>query len=170
MPLGGQNYMKYSEGFRASVVKKLQDGSGRTIQQVAEETGVNIVTIKNWNIKAKHGTLSIDGCDSLSPSRRNSGEKLSLLLESQRLSEEEKGEWLRQHGLHSEHLQLWEQELSNIMNDKQTKLKSENAELKKSNKQLQKELKRKEKALAELAILISLKKKYPSLYEENQDD
>lgn len=162
--------MKYSEGFRVSVIKKTQDGSGRTIQQIAEETGVNITTIKNWILKAQQGRLSVDGCDSLSPSQRNPAEKLSLLLESQGLPEDEKGEWLRQRGLHSEHLQLWEQELTNFMNDKQTKLKTENSELKKVNKQLQKELKRKDKALSELAILISLKKKYPSLYEENQDD
>jgi outer membrane protein TolC len=56
------------------------------------------------------------------------------------------------------------------MNDKQTDLKAENAELKKANKQLQKENKRQEKALSELAILISLKKKYPNLFEENGDD
>ena len=56
------------------------------------------------------------------------------------------------------------------MNDKQSDLKAENTELKKSNKQLQKDIKRQEKALAELAILISLKKKYPNLFEENEED
>lgn len=162
--------MKYSEGFRASIVKKTQDGSGRSVYQIAKETGVNAVTIQNWITKFKNGRLNMDGCDAVTPSQRNPGEKLSLLLESQNLTDETKGEWLRQHGLHSEHLQLWEQELVNIMNDKQTDLKSENSELKKTNKQLEKEIKRQEKALAELAILISLKKKYPSLYEENQDD
>ena len=31
----------------------------------------------------------------------------------------EQGEWLRQHGLHSEHLALYEQELEGIASDKQ---------------------------------------------------
>jgi len=77
----------------------------------------------------KHGTLSTEGSDILTPKQRSPGEKLQLLLESQKLSGEAKGEWLRQQGLHSEHVTLWEQEL-----------------------------KKQEKALAEPAILISLKK------------
>ena len=56
------------------------------------------------------------------------------------------------------------------MNDKQTDLKTENARLKKENKELQKEKKRQDKALAELEILISLKKKYQNLFEENEED
>lgn len=162
--------MKYSEGFRASIVKKTQDGSGRTVYQVARETGINAATIKNWITQFKNGTLNMDGCDALTPSQRNPGEKLALLLEGQTIPDDLKGEWLRQHGLHSEHLQLWEQELASIMNDKQADLKAENVDLKKANKQLQKDLKRQEKALAELAILISLKKKYPNLFEENEGD
>jgi len=37
--------MKYSLGFRASVVRKTQDGSGRTINQVARETGISVVRV-----------------------------------------------------------------------------------------------------------------------------
>ena len=170
MPLGGLNYMKYSEGFRASIVKKTHDGSGRSVYQIARETGINPVTIKNWISQFKNGRMNLDGCDAVTPSQRNPGEKLVLLLESQTLSDETKGEWLRQHGLHSEHLQLWEQELVSIMNDKQTDLKTENSELKKNCKHLERENKRQAKALTELAILISLKKKYQNLYEGNEDD
>jgi len=162
--------MRYSEGFRASIVKKTQDGCGKSVYQIARETGINAVTIKNWITQFKNGRIKMDGCDAIMPSQRNPGEKLALLLESQTLEDDSKGEWLRQHGLHSEHLQLWEQELVSIMNDKQTDLKSENEDLKKANKQLQKEIKRQSKALSELAILISLKKKYPNLFEENEDD
>lgn len=162
--------MRYSEGFRASIVKKTQDGSGRSIYQIARETGINPLTIKNWIAKFKHGRLSLDGSDTITPSQRSPGEKLALLLESQTLEDDTKGEWLRTHGLHSEHLPMWEQELVSIMNDKQTDLKAENTQLKKENKALQKEMKRQEKALSELAILISLKKKYPNLFEENEED
>ena len=162
--------MRYSEGFRASIVKKTQDGSGRSIYQIAKETGINPTTIKNWITQFKNGMLGIDGSDSITPSQRSPGEKLALLLEGQTIGEDAKGEWLRTHGLHSEHLPMWEQELVRIMNDKQTDLKAENSKLKKENKALQKEMKRQEKALSELAILISLKKKYPNLFEENEDD
>ena len=162
--------MKYSEGFRASIVRKTQDGSGRSVYQVAKETGINAATIKNWITQFKNGSLGLDGSDAITPSQRSPGEKLALLLEGQTIADDAKGEWLRKHGLHSEHLPMWEQELASIMNDKQTDLKAENARLKKENKALQKEKKRQEKALSELAILISLKKKYPNLFEENEED
>lgn len=162
--------MRYSEGFRASIVKKTQDGSGRSVNQVVRETGINPGTIRNWITQLKNGSLNLDGCDTLTPSQRSPGEKLALLLESRNLREEGKGEWLRQHGLHSEHLPLWEQELTSIMNDKQTDLKAENAELKKDNKKLRKENERQQKALAEAAILLTLKKKYQNLFEESGDD
>lgn len=48
-----------------------------------------------------------------------------------KVADTERGEWLRQHGLHSEHLALYEQELKDIVSDKQLDLKRENAELKK---------------------------------------
>ncbi len=161
--------MKYSEGFRASIVKKTQDGSGRSVSQIAKETGISPTTIKNWITQLKNGNLNLDGCDGLTPSQRSPGEKLALLLESRNLSEEGKGEWLRQHGLHSEHLHLWEQELTSIMNDKQTDLKAANAELKKDNKKLRKENDRQQKALAEAAILLTLKKKYLNLFEDSEE-
>lgn len=161
--------MKYSIGFRASVVKKTQDGSGRTLSQVARDTGVSTATISNWIQQFKSGTLGLDGCDALTPAQRNPGEKLSLLLESKTLTEDQRGEWLRKHGIHSEHISLWEQELTSIMTDKQTNLNQENAELRKENKRLTKELARKEKALAETAVLLTLKKKYHNLFEDDAE-
>ena len=40
--------MRYSEGFKAAIVKKTQDGSDRSVYQVAQETGINPTTLKNW--------------------------------------------------------------------------------------------------------------------------
>ncbi len=87
--------MRYSEGFKAAIVKKTQDGSGRSVYQVAQETGINPTTLKNWISQYKHDTIGMDGCDSLTPSQRNPGEKLTLLLESRNIPEEEQAEWLR---------------------------------------------------------------------------
>jgi len=162
--------MKYSMGFRAAVVRKTQDGGGKSVSQVARESGVSAVTIANWIGQYKAGTLSLDGCDGLTPAQRGPGEKLSLLLESRTVPEDGRGEWLRQRGLHSEHLPLWEQELTSIMDDKQTNLRAENAELKKDNKRLKKEVDRQKEALAEAAILLTLKKKYPNLFADSGED
>jgi transposase-like protein len=162
--------MKYSMGFRASIVRKTQDGTGRSVYEVARETGVSAATISSWKEQYKAGTLSLDGCESVTPSQRSPGEKLSILLESRIIADENRGEWLRQRGLHSEHLPLWEQELTTMMNDKQTTLRSENSILKKDNKRLHKENERQKEALAEAAILLTLKKKFPNLFEESKED
>ena len=46
-------------------------------------------------------------------------------------------------------------------------LQDENARLRKENRELKKELARKEKALAEAADLLTLKKNYPTLFEDD---
>ena len=162
--------MKYTAGFRSSVIRQTLDGSGRSIGQIAQESGVSEQTIRNWLEKHRLGKLEVDEATGVRPDQRNPGEKLSLLLESKSLDEQSRGEWLRQHGLHSEHLPLWEQELSRIMNDKQTDLNQKNAELKKENKRLKRELERKEKALSEAAVLLTLKKKFHTLFQDEDEE
>ena len=162
--------MKYSAGFRSSVVRKTLDGSGRSVSEVARETGVCYATVYNWIEKYRLGKLDMDEAGGLRPDQRSPGEKLTLLLESKTLDEEQKGEWLRQHGLHSEHLPLWEQELTTVMNDKQTDLNQKNKQLEKENKRLERELERKEKALAEAAVLLTLKKKFRNLFSTEDEE
>lgn len=158
--------MKYSSGFRNRIVAKVLNNGG-AISRVAKDSGVSYMTIKGWLTKHKDGNLDPgDGSDDLGPSQRSPTEKLGLLLEGRGLSDDKRGEWLRQHGLHTEHLTLWEQELSTMMNDKQVELNAENAALKKENRKLQKELERKEKALAEAAIMLTLKKKHRHLFQD----
>ena len=140
--------MKYTTSFRNSVLKKILPPSNRSVTSVSKETGVAVVTINNWLAKLKEGKMSLDEDDENPSSMRNSREKLDLLIEYQTVSEENQGEWLRQHGLHSEHLPLFRQEL--------------NEELEKQLKETQKELNRKTDALAELAAIYTLKKKLAS--------
>jgi len=101
--------LKYSPGFRSSVVRKTLDGSGRSVAEVARETGVSYATVLSWIEKYRLGKLDVDDATGITPEQRNPGEKLTLLLESKTLDDDQKGEWLRQHGLHSEHLPLCEQ-------------------------------------------------------------
>ena len=163
--------MRYSEGFKASIMRKLVDGSGRTVYQVAKETGVSVQTIQSWHERLKSGKLAMNGSGAdLTPSQRSPGEKLALLLESKTIPEDARGEWLRQNGLHSEHLPLWELELSTMVRDKQADLMEELKNARKQNKELQKELARKDKALAEALVIITLKKKYPKLFSEDVED
>ena len=56
------------------------------------------------------------------------------------------------------------------MKDKDTQYREENARLKKEKRELEKELRRKEKALAEMAALLTLKKKASDIWGEQEDD
>jgi len=161
--------MKYSTGFRNSVIKKVLPPENRSILEVSKETGVSEQTIRNWLFKLKNDNLNPQEGE-VSPEQRSPSEKISLIFESRSLSSEAKGEWLRKNGIHSEHLVLWEQELRDQVNDKANKDKETIKKLKKKNKDLEKELERKEKALAEMAALMVLKKKAEAIWGDEEED
>lgn len=168
--------MKYSKGFKSSIVRRVVDRGEKSVYQVSKETGISATTINNWIAKHKAGKLILDSSDDLTPSQRSPGEKLALLLESKTLDDANRGEWLRRQGLHSEHLPLWEQELAGMVQDKQNALKTENTNLKKEKKQLERDLRAKErelsikeKALADVAVLLTLKKKHRNLFQDEEN-
>ena len=163
--------MKYSIGFRNSALRKVLPPENRRVYSVAKELGISPVTIRSWLSKLKEGTLDLEteGFEP-TPSQRGAAEKLKLLLESKCLSEDDQGEWLRKHGLHTEHLTLWTQELESLVTDKQEYLKQENAQLKKELKELKKEQERNRKAMAEALALLTLKKKAEKLFESDAEE
>ena len=162
--------MRYSEGFRRSIVRKVQESDGKSLDDIARDHGIHPATLGRWIQQFRAGKLEGDGADGIQPSHRNPGEKLALLLESRTVEPEALGEWLRRNGMHSEHLRLWEQELGTMAANNENKTNDEISQLRKENKALKKELARKEKALAETAVLLTLKKKYPTIFEHNEED
>ena len=130
--------MKYTKTFRDSILRKVLSPENRSISSVSKEMGVAVVTINSWLAKLKNCTLLLEedggaGC-------RNANEKLNLLLEYQKVTAENEGEWLRQNGLHSEHLTLFKQELSEIVANKSDEKDKKIKELEKRLKETEKEL------------------------------
>ena len=159
--------MKYSRGFREAILRKVLPPESQPIRRISRESGVCEQTIRNWMILSKNGMMDETECD-LSPNQRSAAEKLRLVIEGKALTEEQLGEWLREQGMHTEHLTLWEQEITTIVTEKNGKHREELFTLRKENKKLKKELARKEKALAEMAALMTLKKNWESFLEENE--
>jgi transposase-like protein len=91
-------------------------------------------------------------------------------MSAAKLPDEELGAFLREHGLHSEHLTLWDQELRESMAENTSKKDQETAQLKKRVRSLEKELARKDKALAETTALLVLKKKLDALMGDDAGD
>jgi len=160
--------MRYSLAFKESQIKKVLPPSGRSIKKVAEEAGISEQTLRNWINKGKEGTLQ--NGNTVSGMGRSPREKLNLVIESRTVTEHKMGQWLREKGLHTEHITQYEQELRDMVENNNYKEKEKIKLLEKQNKELQKELRKKEKALAEMAALYTLKKKAADLWGGNEDD
>lgn len=120
--------MRYSSGMKAAIIRRILPPNGEPITEVSRETGVATATLYYWKKQAAEGMLDL-GDGQMRPRDRSPAEKFTLLLESKSVDGELHGEWLRSHGLHTEHLPLWEQELREIVSDKEKKQQEELAEL-----------------------------------------
>jgi len=159
--------MGYSRSIKVSILRRVLPPNNESIAKVSQEMGLNDQTIRNWIKQASEGQLL---SEETSPRFINAQEKYLLIKEAASISEADKGTFLRERGLHSEHLTLWDQELREMMNQKQDLKNQEVKVLKKRVIELEKELHRKEKALAEAAALLILKKKFENVMMESEDD
>ena len=153
--------MIYAENFKRAMVQKMLMPGGPGVTRLSREIGVNKQTLYNWRDKFNDmgtGRTSTHR----SPRQWTQEEKYDALLEAARLTGEELGKWLREKGLRSEHIEKWQQEMKNNLNQRDKA--AEIRELKKRNKELERELHRKDKALAEMSALIVLKKKVELLW------
>lgn len=162
--------MKYSKSFRNAILKKVLPPENRSVYAVAKEAGIAPVTINSWLAKLKDGKLTVEQDGDLAVNDRSMKEKLDLLLEHQKIPEESEGEWLRQKGLHSEHISLFKQELSTHMTDTSNASAKRIRELEKQLKAKDKELIRKDSALAEVVAILTLKKKLDSKHGITDED
>ncbi|MEI6848228.1 MAG: helix-turn-helix domain-containing protein [Chlorobiaceae bacterium] len=129
----------------------------RSIVEVSKETGINDQTIRNWIKKSASGILP-DCSQESSPRFMTPKEKYQLVLEAGGIDNEQLSRFLRERGLHSEHLTIWDQEPREMIDKKNDKNDQELKALKKRSQELEKKLHRKEKALAEATALLLLKK------------
>lgn len=156
--------MIYGKKIKESILKKVLAPGGASVISISEETGVNKSTIYHW-IK-KTDNFNMNG-KNLTPRKWNFIDKFKNLLESKEKSASELGIFLREKGIHSEHLELWEEEIKKIILSSSDKKKE--IYLQKENIKLSRELRRKEKALAELSALLVLKKNFQKLLEDEDD-
>ncbi|SIQ66896.1 Transposase [Alkalispirochaeta americana] len=160
---------RYSAQFRNSVLKKLLLPEGRSALSLAREYNISVATIYGWKAKMRDGTLQIE--DGVQANRsRQLAEKLSLLLESRSVADDTMGEWLRENGLHSQHLTVWEQEVRDAVTKNEQEAREELKAARKKIREQERELTRKEKALAEAAIIITAQKKISRIFQDQEED
>jgi len=160
---------RYSAQFRNTVLKKLLPPESRSALSLAREYNLSVATIYGWKAKMRDGTLNTE--DGVQSNRsRQLAEKFSLLLESRSVGDETIGEWLRENGLHSQHLTVWEQEVRDAVTKSEKEAREELVAAKKKIREQERELARKEKALAEAAIIITAQKKISAMFLDPKDD
>lgn len=160
--------MQYPDSLRNKVVERALAGVV-TQDALAQEFGVGRSTIQNWLRKHRRTGKAVMSSKEKSPQSWTRAQRLDALLETHALSEEARGAWCRQHGVHTHQLEHWRRELVEGASDG-SRSASETRELRQENKSLKKELRRKEKALAETTALLVLKKKAASIWGEVEDD
>ena len=157
--------MLYAENFKKVMVQKLLLPGGPSVLTLSRESGVSEQSLYNWKVKYQNRGIGEPEYHR-SPRQWRDEDKYEALLEAARLTGEDLGKWLREKGLRSEHIEIWQQEMKKNLN--QRKKDEEIRELKKKNKDLERELLRKDKALAEMSALIVLKKKVEILWGDEE--
>lgn len=153
----------YSQEFKEQALSKVLSRGKRTIESVADELNMSVFTLKDW----KRNVMPEEQKSLLAKEKRpqdwHAEERLKALQESYGLSEESLNAWCREKGLFRHHLEEWRVTFCGKEKSGQRE-KIDYRLLKEENQQLKRELMRKEKALAEVAALLVLQKKYQALW------
>lgn len=173
--------MEYAEHVKARMVRRMLGPNAVTATSLAGETGIPQPTLSRW----LRGTATLTGVSRPKPPKRpvaaapapspspkrpqdwTALERAAVVLQAAALSAEEVGEFLRQRGLHREHLVEWRAALETALAEGGERRPSKEA---KRIKELERDLARKDKALAETAALLVLKKKMDLLWAAEDDD
>jgi transposase-like protein len=156
--------MKYSAEFIEQALVKVHARGGRTIQSVAEELDVKFETVKRW-LKVHTIVRSDVAGRERRPHEWRREEQLGALLDTHALNEDELNAWCRERGIFPHHLEEWR---AAFCASDSAPAKAASPSLSKQVTKLQKELNRKEKALAELAALLVLQKKFQALWVDEE--
>jgi transposase len=159
----------YSELFKQRAVQQSLLPGSPGLNATANKIGIPTSTLFDWKKKYANNvsmkkTKSVAG--SWTPEK-----KLQVIIETSSLSENELGEYLRKHGLHSSDIKEWKEEcLSGFKSRGRPKKDPEFFELRKEKKDLERDLRRKEKALAEMSARVILLKKSQEIFGEIEED
>jgi transposase len=157
----------YSEDFKKSVVRKALLPESPGAARIAEEAGISLQTLYHWLRKLRAGVEMGRARD---PKDRSVLEKHELVLEAASIAATDLGGWMRERGIHEEHLRLWKGEVRDMLKHNQSAVKRDLSEERRKVKALEKELRKKDRALAEVTALMVLKKKLEGILFEPEGE
>ena len=160
----------YSEQFKSAMVAKIALPDGISVSTLSQEVGIPHQTLSRWvkeyaNFRGNGGGVM----KSKRPEDWTAEKKLKAIMEYENLDEEQRGIYLREKGLHSVHLERWQQEFVEVYASRKKKSRGGDPRQKRI-KELEGDLRRKDKALAETAALLVLKKKAQAIWGDPEDE
>ena len=164
--------MQYTNGFKARMVQRLAGPERISATALSKEVGVSQATLSRWlrqasTVAAMGGGQRKREGGAKSPRQWTAEEKLRVLNEAGKLSEDELGAFLRKEGLHTAQLEEWHKLATEALTGS-TKRAKKSPETRRI-KELEKELLRKDRALAEVTALLALKKKAQEIWGDGGD-
>lgn len=162
---------RYSAERKASVLKKMLPPHNLTIAEVAEQEGISDATLYTWRSEAKQQGVPVPGSGKTSD-QWSADAKFAVVVETATLSESALSEYCRAKGLYPEQVKEWKRACLQGQNSDVQRRQQEREQAKQDKreiKQLKRELYRKEKALAEVAALLVLQKKFNAYLGINED-
>jgi len=165
---------RYSESVRADVRKRMSPPQRQSVARISEELGIHVMTLYKWR-KAWRLQGEVVPASEKEPEGWSAADKFTVVLETAGLNATELSAYCRQKGLYPEQVDRWRQ-ASQDANEKPVLTMKEQKELEKLRAQdqreikaLKQELRRKEKAMAEMAALLVLRKKWEAFCSEDAE-
>ncbi|GFO70987.1 transposase, IS3 family [Bathymodiolus japonicus methanotrophic gill symbiont] len=163
---------QYPKERKDAIINKMLPPLSMSVPELAKAENIPYGTLYTWKQTYVDKKCKNTKNTSHSPIQWTAEKKLSAIIETSTLSEQECNEYCRTHGLYKAELESWKTHFIKGSEQNVTQEKTDRnvlKQLRSENKKLKKELNRKEKALAETAALLVLRKKMDALWEENED-
>jgi len=159
----------YNDRFKETMVHKMVGPTAVSATALAAEVGVPQTTLSRWlKDYGRLGSMGGEMSSKKRPQNWSAEQKLSAILEYEKLEEEARGKYLREHGLYSVDIERWREEVLGALGKKPKGKKGDPKE--RRIRDLEAELRRKEKALAETAALLVLKKKADAIWGDDEGE
>ena len=165
---------RYSEAVKADVRRRMSPPLRQSVARISEELGILVITLykwrKTWRLQGEVVPLT-----EKEPEGWSAADKFTVVLEEAGLNSIELSAYCLERGLFPEQVSRWRQ-AATVANQKPVLTLKEQKELEKLRAQdqreikaLKKELQRKEKAMAEMAALLVLRKKWEAFCSEDAE-
>lgn len=158
---------KCSEDFKDTIIRKVLNRGEKTMTEICLQEGLPLSSVSTWMRKR----ANVSGMTkSRSSVRWTADEKLRILIQSNGLSEEELGVFLRKEGVHSQEICEWRTDVLKTLGSVSGKSNGRKDERDQRIRELEKDLSRKDKALAEASALLILQKKVNLIWGSKSEE